>query len=147
MLGPLLILLAGAAGAAAKQPNILFIIMDDMDSMLNATDVMPHFVQRLATEGMHFPNTFVGSPKCCPSRTSLLSGRFAHRLNDTSMGWCGDFISAGRWNSTFLKGVKAAGYATGLFGKIVNEMGPMCTKAAQVPAGFDIKSGDRFVAM
>ena len=118
-----------------------------MDSMLNATAVMPHYLQRLSVEGMEFPNAFVGSPKCCPSRTSLLSGRFSHRLNDTQQGWCGNFVTESRWNSTFINGVKAAGYTTGFFGKMVNEMGPMCGPRALIPAAFDIPSGDRFVAM
>ena len=85
-----LCLVAAALGAEAptRKPNIVFIITDDQDSMLNATDVMPHYVQRLAVEGMQMVNAFVASPKCCPSRTSLLSGRFSHNLNDQALGWC-----------------------------------------------------------
>ena len=115
--------------------------------MLNATSVMPNYVQRFSSEGMHFRNAFVASPKCCPSRTSLLAGRFSHGLNDTAQGWCGNFITAGTWNSTWLANVKGAGYATGFFGKMVNEMGSMCGPRAEVPQGFDVKRGDRFVAM
>jgi arylsulfatase A-like enzyme len=140
--------LALAAAVAAK-PNIIFMILDDMDSRLGALDVMPHYVQRLQKEGMTFPNAFVASPKCCPSRTSLLSGRFSHRLNDTGLGWCGDFIAAKRWNATFIEGVKGAGYRTGLFGKVVNTMGPLCNPktAHQLPAGFNPAEGDRYLAM
>jgi N-acetylglucosamine-6-sulfatase len=143
-------LLLALAAAAAKQPNIIFMILDDMDSALNATDVMPNYVRRLQTEGMHFPNAFVASPKCCPSRTSLLSGRFSHRLNDTALGWCGDFLLAKRWNTTFMADVKAAGYSNGFFGKLVNEMGGLCSSAAtarHLPAGFSPRDGDRFLAM
>lgn len=43
--------------------------------------------------------------------------------------------------------MKAQGYTTGLFGKIVNEMGPMCSAAARVPKGFDVSAGDAFYAM
>lgn len=53
-----------------------------MDSMLGAMDVMPIATQRFSTEGMEFTSAYVSSPKCCPSRTSLLSGRFTHRLED-----------------------------------------------------------------
>jgi len=105
-------------------------------------------VQRFSKEGMFFPNAFVASPKCCPSRTSLLSGRFSHGLNDTAQGWCGNFISAGTWNNTWLASVKGAGYTTGFFGKMVNMMGPMCDpKRPVVPQGYDVQRGDRFVAM
>ncbi len=115
--------------------------------MLGATDVMPNYVQRFATEGMQMVNAFVGSPKCCPSRTSLLSGRFSHNLNDTLQGWCGNFITEGRQDATFIRDVKEQGYSTGFFGKMVNEMGSMCSKAAHVPVGFNISEGDSFVSM
>ena len=115
--------------------------------MLGATDVMPNYVQRLAVEGSQFTNAFVGSPKCCPSRTSMLSGRFIHRLNDANLGWCGDFISKDRDDSTFLAQVKGAGYSTGLAGKLVNAMGPMCDPAVMhVPNGFNTSEDDLFVS-
>ena len=138
---------AAVATAAAARPNLVFIITDDQDSLLGATDVMPHYVQRFAVEGSQLTNAFVASPKCCPSRTSLLSGRFSHRLNDTALGWCGDFIEQRRFDATFIAEVKAAGYATGLFGKVINDMGPMCAAAAHVPTGFNVSDGDAFVAM
>lgn len=77
-------------------------------------------MQRFSTEGMKMANAFVASPKCCPSRTSLLSGRFSHRLNDTSLGWCGDFIVDKRFDETFIVDVKKQGYQTGFFGKSVS---------------------------
>ena len=147
MRAPLVVLALLRAAAAAPRPNVIFLIADDQDSMLNATDVMPHYVQRFATEGMQLVNAFAASPKCCPSRTSLLSGRFSHNLNDTTLGWCGSFISADMEDATFIRDVKAQGYRTGLFGKVVNSMGPMCSAAARVPSGFDVTSGDAFVAM
>jgi N-acetylglucosamine-6-sulfatase len=118
-----------------------------MDSMLNATSVMPHYLQRLKSEGMFFPNAFVASPKCCPSRTSLLAARFSHGLNDTAQGWCGNFLTAGTWNRTWLANVKGANYTTGFFGKMVNDMGAICGPRALVPQGFDVPAGDRFMAM
>ena len=141
--------LLGARAATAAKPNIIFMILDDMDSMLNATAVMPSYRSTFIDGGLTFRNAFVASPKCCPSRTSLLSGRFAHRLNDTTQGWCGDFLAAGRWNNTFMKGIKDAGYQPGFFGKMVNDMGPMCQakSAHSLPAGFSAADGDRFVAM
>lgn len=135
------------AAAAPPPPNIVFMILDDMDSMLGATDVMPHYTSRLIDGGLSFEHAYVSSPKCCPSRTSLLSGRFAHRLNDSALGWCGDFISEQRFDETFIAQLKGANYSTGFFGKMVNDMGPMCAKAARVPRGFDLAHGDAFVAM
>ena len=140
-------LLALTLAAAAAPPNMIFLILDDMDSLLGATDVMPHWTSRLIDGGLSFEHAYVSSPKCCPSRTALLSGRFAHRLNDSALGWCGDFISEARFDETFIAQLKGAGYATGLFGKVVNDMGPMCAKGARVPRGFNLSQGDAFVAM
>jgi N-acetylglucosamine-6-sulfatase len=182
-----LALLLSAVATAASAPNVIFMILDDMDSLLGATEVMPHYTQRLIDGGLSFEHAYVSSPKCCPSRTSLLSGRFAHRLNDSAQGWCGDFsecprpnpnptltprprtlqthpnsnptppahltltdtVSASRFDETFITRLKAgANYTTGFFGKMVNDMGPMCEKGvARVPAGFDVARGDAFVAM
>jgi len=144
---------AARAARAARKPNLVLLLLDDQDSMLGSgLDVMPSYVSRLVAGGLRLSNAFVAAPKCCPSRTSLLSGRFPHRLEDDTQGWCGDFIGAGRWNATFIRDIKAQGYATGLFGKLVNTMGPMCKPgagggAAPVPAGFDVGAGDAFVAM
>lgn len=136
------------AQAAAKRPNLIFLLLDDQDSMLGALDVMPTYVSRLVRGGARFENAFVGSPKCCPSRTSLLSGRFAHRLGDQALGWCGDFVSAKRYDSMFIAGVRAAGYRSAVFGKLTNIMGDMCASPAPlIPAGLDPVRGDAFVAM
>jgi len=135
---------AAASAAAPPRPNILFLLLDDQDSMLGSgLDVMPNYRRRLVDEGMTFANAFVASPKCCPSRTSLLSGRFAHRLADTQLGWCGDFVAQARYNATFVLNVQAAGYSTALVGKMVNDMGPMCggephaPRKGIVPSGFN----------
>ena len=41
----LCVLVAIAGASRASKPNIIVLILDDMDSMLGATDVMPHYVQ------------------------------------------------------------------------------------------------------
>ncbi len=140
---------AGISSAAAPaKPNLIFLLLDDMDHQLGAIDVMPETQLRLRAGGTEFTNAFVSTPKCCPSRTSLLSGRFAHRLDDTADGWCGDFLADARYNASFPVGIKAQGYRTAFFGKMVNSMGVMCdAKKPLVPAGFDVPSGDAFVAM
>ena len=138
--------LAASARAAPSRPNLVVLMLDDHSLLDEGLDVMPHYAQRFAAEGLRLSNAFVASPKCCPSRTSMLSGRFAHRLNDQVDGWCGDFLAQGRHNETFAVALQAAGYATSYFGKFINTMGEMCPKkgAARgvVPRGFDA-----FVAM
>lgn len=97
---------------------------------------MPNLRKYLLEGGMKFTNGVVSSPKCCPSRTSALASRFAHNINDESEGWCGDFI-AKRENSTFVKDIHDAGYATSFTGKYMNEEPKFCFGNVHVPVGYD----------
>ncbi|MBO9355382.1 choline-sulfatase [Bordetella petrii] len=63
----------------AKQPNILFIMADQMAAMplpMYGGNVVraPH-LQALADTGVVFENAYCGSPICAPSRFSMLSSR------------------------------------------------------------------------
>ncbi len=62
----------------SKQPNILFISMDDMNEWFGYLGVNPDVktpnVDRLAAEGMAFSNAVCASPVCNPSRTAFLTG-------------------------------------------------------------------------
>ena len=70
--------------APDDQPNILFIIVDDLNTALgsyvgsgarpqHATTKTPN-LDKLAAQGIRFENAFVQNPLCNPSRASLLSG-------------------------------------------------------------------------
>ena len=76
---------------------------------------MPVLARELAEGGASFKG-YVDVPICCPSRTSTLSGRFSHNLNNTQLGWCGNFLKAHEGH-TWIGELKKAGYATALFGK------------------------------
>ncbi len=60
-----------------KQPNILFISIDDLRPTLGAYDdpiaITPH-IDQLAAEGMTFRQTFCQAAVCAPSRASLMTG-------------------------------------------------------------------------
>jgi arylsulfatase A-like enzyme len=64
--------------AAASQPNILLIILDDQNSFAGRTDIAPEPVtpnlDRLAKRGIKFANAQCPAPVCNPSRTAFLSG-------------------------------------------------------------------------
>ena len=120
--------------------------LDDSDKLPGTYDVMPTYTERFANGGLTFENAYTASPKCCPSRTALLSGRYPHNLNDESLGWCGDFVSEGRYNEMFFAQLKTAGYANAMVGKLTNNLGEMCTSVAHVPTGLD-GADDHFVAM
>ncbi|XP_076989397.1 N-acetylgalactosamine-6-sulfatase isoform X3 [Tamandua tetradactyla] len=81
----LLLLCAAGLGAvgAPQPPNILLLLMDDMgwgDLGVNGepSRETPN-LDRMAAEGMLFPNFYAASPLCSPSRAALLTGRLPIR--------------------------------------------------------------------
>lgn len=136
-----LLLLSGLLLSTQGKPNLVFLLTDDQDVLLNSLDAMPTVQAELIAKGATYSRGYVTTPVCCPSRTSSLTGRFAHNLNDQTQGWCGDF--KGRMNDTFVNTLHGAGgYKTGLFGKFYNGYGDFCGANVRVPRGFD-----RFFAM
>ena len=111
-----LLLLTVAKGA----PNIILILTDDEDLELGGLNPMSQTKAWLQAQGTSMTNYFVTTPVCCPSRTSMLSGRYAHNLDALTQGWCGNFVSSGEVNRTFAVDLSAKGYRTGMFGKWVN---------------------------
>lgn len=111
-------ILLAATCAAAAPPNFLFFITDDQDLSLGSLDVMPS-VRKLAASGASATQAYVASPICCPSRSSLFSGKYPHRLDDATEGWCGNFT--GERENTFTVALAASGFAVGQFGKWYNE--------------------------
>ena len=111
-------LLAATLASASKQPNFLFLITDDQDrGGLGSFSVMPNTQRLIFNAGLNFSSAFVSSPVCCPSRTSLFSGRQPHNIGDVTLGWCGNF-SQDREN-TFTTSLGNAGYRIGQFGACI----------------------------
>jgi N-acetylglucosamine-6-sulfatase len=76
----LIIPILGAAHAAEAQeppttPDILFILTDDQQE--STLEHMPN-LQREFSQGTTFANTVNVWPLCCPSRTTILRGQYAH---------------------------------------------------------------------
>ena len=73
------------------QPNIVFIITDDMSwAHLGAygnDEVETPNLDRLAQEGVVFENAFVSTPSCTPSRASILTGRNGFELEEGATLW------------------------------------------------------------
>jgi arylsulfatase A-like enzyme len=73
---------AAAALGAARRPNILFIMVDEMrwDAMSGAGHgiVRTPNLDRLARQGMRFDNAYTVAPVCSPARASAFTGRYAH---------------------------------------------------------------------
>lgn len=64
--------------AAASRPDVLFIVLDDMNDWISLLDpgapVQTPHLQRLADRGMLFSRAYVPSPACNPSRSAILTG-------------------------------------------------------------------------
>ena len=67
--------------SAAVQPNIVFILADDLDRATTAVQpaVMPNLMQLVAKAGADFSRAYVQVPLCAPSRAAFMSGLLPHR--------------------------------------------------------------------
>jgi len=86
---PLVILLLLVAGCgsvhaprAQSRPNVVVLMTDDQT--LASLRVMSGVRSQLAAAGTTFDNAFVEDSLCCPSRSTFLTGQYAH--NHTVMG-------------------------------------------------------------
>jgi len=119
--------------ARAEIPNVVFILADD----LGYTDLAcygsgyyetPH-LDRLAGEGLRFTNHH-HAQNCQPTRAALMSGQYAPRTGVYTVGGIDRFDWSSRPlrpvdnvtslpldRTTLAQSLKAAGYATAMFGK------------------------------
>jgi len=72
----------------AKQPNVLFIVVDDLGwkdtGCYGSTFYETPNVDRLAESGMRFTDAYSASPLCCPTRASIMTGQYPVRIGFTS---------------------------------------------------------------
>jgi N-acetylglucosamine-6-sulfatase len=107
-----------------------------------ATRSMPNTLDLIAKRGMTFNRYYVPYPLCCPSRVSLLTGRYAHNSGvkgnvQPNGGYFGfSFRAAASHNlATWLQ---AAGYRTIHVGKFLNGYGDEpYDNGTSVPPGWD----------
>ena len=112
----LLVATASFAAEPAAQPNVLFILCDDLrpDALgcYGSKHVKTPHIDRLAAGGVRFTNGFCTTSLCSPSRASILTGLYAHahgvRNNFTELP-----VSLPHWPGR----LHEQGYATGYVGK------------------------------
>ena len=102
----------------AVRPNIVLILSDDQgwgDLAINGNLAAntPN-INRIAHEGASFSNFYV-CPVCSPTRSELLTGRYAVRAGVCDVSNGGERIDLDE--TTIADYFKKAGYATGAFGK------------------------------
>ncbi len=127
---------SSASGEAARsgRPNIVFVLTDDLAS--NLVRYMPH-VLAMQREGQTFSNYFVTDSLCCPSRASILTGRFPHDTgvydNSPPEGGYSVFHERGEETQTFAAALQRSGYRTALMGKYLNGYKPGATEGGSRP--------------
>jgi arylsulfatase A-like enzyme len=113
------------AGTPTDTPRPNFLIIELDDTRFDGLDRMPAVQSRLLPASMRFTNSFVPLASCCSSRASLLSGLYAfhHGTRQVSgpIGGAKTFRKSEYDQRTIAVWLHDAGYATGLFGKYLNE--------------------------
>ncbi|MDO8539234.1 MAG: sulfatase-like hydrolase/transferase [Opitutaceae bacterium] len=138
LLALMLCLIAVPLRAAETRPNIVFILVDDMGyadiGCMGATDIRTPNIDRIAAEGVKFTDFYANAPVCTPTRAGFITGRWQQRIGlEFAFGYQVEQFRRvnGAWvpepdihglglpvsEITIADRLKAAGYATGAFGK------------------------------
>jgi arylsulfatase A-like enzyme len=122
------------ARAVSSRPDIVLIITDDQ--RYDSLHVMPRVQRLLIDGGLQFTRAIITNPLCCPSRATILTGRYSHTTGVYFNGG-----PHGGWHafrpsesSTIATALDRVGYRTALFGKYVNGYGDT---GLSVPPGWD----------
>jgi N-acetylglucosamine-6-sulfatase len=131
------------ANAVAPRPNVVMIVTDDQ--RWDTLWAMPNVRSLLSDHGVTFPQAFVVNPICCPSRSSLFTGKYSHNTGvygnasvGRAFGGLAAYRSHGNEASNLAVWLDGAGYETALIGKYLNGYSP---STLRIPPGWD-----RFVA-
>ena len=110
--------------AAPRQPNVLFILADDLGygdlSCYGRPDYRTPVLDSLAREGVRFTNAYAAAPVCTPTRCAFMTGRYPQRLE---VGLQEPLLNAQTDiglppnHPTIASLLKANGYRTALIGK------------------------------
>jgi len=125
-----------ASSLPAAQPNIVFILADDMGygdlGCYGHPEAKTPVIDRLAREGVRFTQHYANGPECSPTRTAFLTGRYQQRagglecaIGTGNVGRYDDAIRLAKERQLGLpanqavlpSALKKPGYASGVFGK------------------------------
>ena len=107
---------AEPASSQDDRPNVLVIVTDDQrerDQML----VMPETLRIFGEGGTEFTHAYASTPQCCPSRASIMTGRYAHNhgvLRNQDGAKLNQMVTMQRYLH------ERAGYKTALVGRFLN---------------------------
>lgn len=100
------------AQAPEKHLNIVLILADEQGahlSALNTPGISTPNIDQLAQNGMMFTNAFAVAPSCSPSRSSIMTGMYAH--------------ANGHWRNTITPKLDYPGSEFGRNSNTVDEVG------------------------
>ena len=130
----------------ATKPNVVLILTDDQ--RFDTLSVMPNVKRLLAAQGTTYTRAMVPTSLCCPSRSTILTGLYAHSSRLFGNGDVGGpryggwrrFHRLGLEKRTLGPALQAAGYRTALIGKYLNFFGKYS------PPGYRPPGWDTFAA-
>jgi N-acetylglucosamine-6-sulfatase len=130
-----------AAAAVQSPPNIILLLTDDQENA--SLRVMKTVNKEMKRKGVTFKRYYTNFPLCCPSRTTMLTGEYAHNhkvlSNQFPDGGYGVFNEL-HGNDYLPLWLQQAGYRTSYIGKFLNEYAEpdeYGTLPHDVPLGWD----------
>ena len=119
---------------AAVRPNIVFVLMDDMEvapvNYMNWTKTL------VRDQGTEFEHAYFAVPLCAPSRASILTGKYPQNTHVFTNRGHPDFYANSGDVSTIAVWLKRVGYRTSLIGKYMNNY-PSPVSNTYIPPGWD----------
>ena len=106
---------------SAEKPNIIFILVDDLGygdiGCFGQEKILSPAIDRLASEGMLFTESYAGNAVCAPCRSTLMQGLHpGHaRVRGNMINDYRESLQEGDYTVAMM--LQEAGYKTGLFGK------------------------------
>jgi N-acetylglucosamine-6-sulfatase len=116
------------------RPNIVLIVTDDQ--RYDTLHVMPEVQRLLMRRGITLRRAIVTNPLCCPSRATILTGRYSHTTGvytnqAPNGGWT---VFQPSESNTIATALQDVGYRTALIGKYLTGYGG---ETPYVPPGWD----------
>jgi arylsulfatase A-like enzyme len=105
----------GGGGGGTKM-NVLLIVTDDQRDWPSTKVMMPKTARWLGDGGRTFTEAYVTTPSCCPSRSSIFSGKYVHNHGVRQQ----TLATSLDQTKTMQRYLKDAGYRTAMAGKFLN---------------------------